>query len=273
MFKLISDATCKQRHSLGSSVFQTRHTGWLFCQLAKLFKLNLNLHPCSTLLLRRSTKWFDHSQQSIFQQFPCDEKNHLHSFSWFSVLHQRLWYTTHFHACCDRMRPHAQRQSRRAESHFNFPLICLLKSVMFAQSTVICTEHAVLKLQSHYTNMRSLEAAIMKLVSDHHSSHVSRSLTSPNKKDSSLLYFLEACPCFRLNHIHVLVSVVIYFSLKHLQNIWKRNPLCSLFAASKMSEPVHWNSVEFAWLTWHPKHKGRGTINNLLHKKLATNTF
>lgn len=134
MFKWISDPKCKPRHSLGSLIFPSQaHRMAFLIQLAKLmlFKLNHNLHPCSTLLIRRSTKWLDHPQEGIFQQFPCDEKNRLHSFSCFSFLRQRLWYVTSFHTCFDRMRPHTQRQSRGAESHFNLPLICLLKSVMF----------------------------------------------------------------------------------------------------------------------------------------------
>lgn len=189
------------------------HRTTLLSQLVKLmlFKLNHNLHLCSALLIRQSTKWLDHHQQSIFQQFLCDEKNHLHSFSCFSFLHQRLWYTTYFHTHCDRMRPHAQTQSRRAESHFNFPLICFLKSVIFCPKSChlyrACCAKASIILPKYEKSGSSHGVTLM---SDHHSSHVSRNLTSPNKKDSSVLQFWK---CVHVSNWIIYMSLYLWWSI------------------------------------------------------------
>lgn len=145
--------------------------------------------------------------------------------------------------------------------------MCFLKSVMFCSRC--CHLHRVCSAKTSIILYKYEKPA----ASSHNETAVrqpplvpgSSSFTSSNTKDSSLLQFWKHINVSDWNS-YMSHYLWWFIFLSNIHKIREYNPLCSLFAISGRSKPVHWNSLELASLTWHAKHKGRGTINNLLHK-------
>lgn len=145
--------------------------------------------------------------------------------------------------------------------------MCFLKSVMFCSRC--CHLHRVCGAKTSIILPKCEKSA----ASSHNETDVrhpplipdSSSFPSSNTEDSSLLQFWK---CTHVSDRNLYMSRYLWWFifLSNICKIWEYNPLCSLFAISGRSKTVHWNSLELASLTWHAKHKGRGAINNLLHK-------